>query len=36
MMYNAKGEQIHTMAQEMMRDTENQIAHFRSLQHDLR
>jgi bromodomain-containing protein 8 len=34
MMYNGKGSQVYEMAEEMLRESENQIAHFRSMQHD--
>jgi bromodomain-containing protein 8 len=35
MMYNAKGSQVYDMAEEMLRESENHIAHFRTLQHDV-
>ena len=35
MMYNTEGSQVFTMAQEMLRESEHQIAHYRSLQHDM-
>ncbi|GFZ48613.1 hypothetical protein JCM24511_06361 [Saitozyma sp. JCM 24511] len=35
MMYNTKGSQVYDMAEEMLRESENHIAHFRTLQHDV-
>lgn len=35
MMFNPEGSQVYTMAQEMLRESENRIAHFRSMQHDM-
>ena len=35
MRYNRKGDQMYTMAEEMLREAENLLAHFRSMQHDL-
>jgi hypothetical protein len=34
-MYNGKGSQVYEMAMDMMRESENQIAHFRTMQNDL-
>ena len=35
MMYNDEDSQVYDMALEMMKESENQIAHFRTMQHDL-
>lgn len=35
MMYNEEGSQVYEMAKDMLKATEAQIAHFRSLQHDM-
>ena len=35
MMYNAKGSQVYVMAQDMLKESENHIAHYRAMQHDI-
>jgi len=35
MMFNSEGSQVYDMAQEMLRESENHIARFRSMQHDM-
>lgn len=35
MMFNREGSQVYLMAQEMLRESENHIAHFRTMQHNM-
>ena len=34
MMYNAEDSQVYEMAKEMLKESENHIAHYRAMQHD--
>jgi len=35
MMYNEEGSQVYEMAMDMLRESENHIAHYRTMQDDL-